>query len=269
MHRTLALSIAAFAVLLPACASSAGSSTDLGDEKVASESSALASGITIRDVAAAEPGDARGAADAVMAQKDHASCKTRTRDPVDPNVVHVHLDDCVGHLGRHHVSGEIRVTFSDVDDGSLHAEHQSVWLTIDGREASRRATAVVTIDGAKKHVVWHGESTHVNAKGESVEHTADHVVEVDRATRCRVVDGTGLTHKGGQEIRSTLDAVSFCELDDGTESCPTGTVTHENAAKGRVVEERYDGSAVAVSDVRTRHGETTELVPLECTPKAP
>lgn len=266
MHRTLAAPIAAFALLLPACAA-APDDGDLGDERVATESSALVSGITLRDLAAAEPGDARGAADAAIARPERDRCKTRTRDPELPNVVVVRLDDCVGALGRHHVSGEIRVTFSDNPDGSLHAEHQSVWLTIDGREATRRASADVTREGGAKHVTWHGESTHENAKGELVHHTADHLVDVDLATRCRVIDGTGRTLRGGQEIRSTLDAVTLCELEDGSESCPTGTIVHENVTKGRVVEKRFDGSAVAVAEIHSRHGDETRAIPLECTPR--
>jgi hypothetical protein len=267
MHRTLAAPIAAFALLLPACAATPDDDAALGDEKIATESSALVSGLTIQDVAAAEPGDARGAADAVLAREDHGRCKTRTRDPEQPNVVIVRLHDCVGHLGRHHVSGEIRVTFSDNPDGSLHAAHESVWLEIDGRPATRRAAADVTRDGETKHVVWHGESTHVNAKGDEVHHTADHFVDVDLATRCRVLDGTGLTRRGDQEIRSTLDAVTICELEDGSEACPTGTVVHENVTKGRVVEKRFDGSATAIAEIHSRHGDTTRAIPLECTPK--
>ena len=140
MHATRAASIAVFALFASACANGADDA-DLADEKVATESSALASGLTLHAVASAEPGAPKAAADAVLAEKDPGGCRTRTRDAELPNVVHVTLRDCVGHLGRHHVSGEIRVTFSDNPDGSLHAEHESVWLTIDGRPATRTATA--------------------------------------------------------------------------------------------------------------------------------
>ena len=266
MHRTLAAPLVAIALSLPACAATPDEG-DLADERVATDSAALASGITIKDVAAAEPGDARGAADAVLARKDRQGCKTRTRDPEQPNVVVVRLDDCVGHLGRHHMSGEIRVTFTDNPDGSLHATHESVWLTIDGRPATRRAVADVTRDDAGKHVTWHGESTHVNAKGQEVRHTADHFVEVDPANGCRVIDGTGLTLRGVQEIRTTLDAITLCEREDGAEACPTGTVVHENVTKGRVVEKRFDGSAVAIVEIHSRHGDSTRALPLECTPR--
>jgi hypothetical protein len=260
-----ALALAVAALLASAC----GASPDDGDlsaETVAAETSALESGITIQVVASMSSADPSAAAAEVVAAPESEGCRTRVRDAASPNVVHVYLDGCTGRLGGHTVSGEVVVAFSTNPDGTLHAEHQSVDLTIDGLPATRVATADITLDGDQRHIVWHGETTRTTEDGEAVTHTGDHLIDVDRSTRCRVVNGTGLTFRGDQEIHSVLHDVATCEGPSGEDYCPTGTIEHDNITRDRQSTRHFDGSNVALVEIHGPRHDKTKAIALACTP---
>ena len=265
------LSAASFLVLVSAAASTACSSAptaDLSDENVATTSAALSTSLGTSGIASLSSSDPAAAASAAAADKDGDECRTRSVDPAQPNVVHVVLNDCSGRFGRHHVSGNMTITFSLNADGSLHAEHQSDSLTMDGRPATHDASADITFDGDVRHVNWHGVWTHTKLDGETAEHTADHVIEVNRATHCRTVNGTGVTHVGARQIDSTITDFTTCEGTGDIDACPTGKIEHDNVAKGRTMTETFDGSDVASVQIIKPKGETSKAVTLNCGPSS-
>jgi hypothetical protein len=254
----------AFAATTPACSSAPTS--DLADENVATGAAALSTSIGTTGLSSITSNDPAAAATAAAEDQDGDECRTRTIDPSLPNVVHVVLKDCTGRLGRHHVSGNMTITFSANSDGSLHAEHQSDSLTIDGLPATHEASADITINGDLRHVTWHGVWTHTKTDGETATHTADHVIDIDRATHCRTVNGAGITHVGDRQIDSKITNFITCEGPSDVDSCPTGTIEHDNLAKQRTVTEIFDGSNVASVQIVKPKGETTRQVTLNCGP---
>ena len=254
----------AFAATTTACSSAP--SSDLADENVATGAAALSTSIGTTGLASISSNDPSAAATAAAADKDGDECRTRTIDPAVPNVVHVVLKDCTGHLGRHHVSGKMTITFSANSYVSIHAEHQSDSLTLDGLPATHEASADITIDGDVRHVTWHGVWTHTKTDGETATHTADHVIDINRATHCRTVNGTGITHIGNRQIDSTITNFITCEGPSDIDSCPTGTIEHDNLDKQRTCTELFDGSNVASVQIVKPKGETTRQVTLNCGP---
>ncbi|MFO0642105.1 MAG: hypothetical protein U0183_22965 [Polyangiaceae bacterium] len=255
------------AVLASACAVSPGEGQ--GEEEASTTTSALESGLSAGELESIISPDARAAVESMLAAEGKAEskkgCRTKTRDPVDPNVVHVVLTNCTGRLGRHVVNGEMRVTFSQNPDGSLHAEHESVSLTIDGRPATRKASSDITFEGSLKRVVRRGVKTGISAKGVDMTKETDEVILVDRATRCRTIDGTGIaTFADGRKVETTIAALRICEDEAGNDLCPTGSVTHVNAQKGKTVVQRFDGSDVATIDTTTKKARETSTWDLSC-----
>lgn len=263
---TRSVSLASFLLALSAAptACSSAPSPDLADENVATSAAALSTSVGTTGISAITSNDPVLAATAAKEDHDGDECRTRSVDPVSPNVVHVVLNDCTGRLGRHHISGSMTITFTANADGSLHAEHRSEDLTIDGRPATHAASADITFDGDLRHVVWHGVWTHTKADGETAEHTADHIIDVDRATHCRTINGTGVTHVADRQIDSTITAFTTCAGAEDIDTCPTGTITHDNLAKQRTVTELFDGSNVASIQITKPKGETNRQVTLNC-----
>jgi hypothetical protein len=181
----------AFAATATACSSAPTS--DLADENVATGAAALSTSIGTTGLSSISSNDPSAAATAAAEDKDGDECRTRTIDPAAPNVVHVVLKDCTGRLGRHHVSGNITITFSANADGSLHAEHQS-------------------------------------------------------------------------QIDSKITNFITCEGPSDVDSCPTGTIQHDNPSKQRTVTEIFDGSNIASVQIVKPKGETTRQVTLNCGP---
>jgi hypothetical protein len=253
-------------VSLTACSSA--DSGDFSDENLATSSAALSTGEGTQELSNISSNDPAAAATAFVSVSDKDDCRTRARDASDPNVVHVTLNDCTGHLGRHSVSGTITITFSANADGSLHAEHQSDSLTVDGKPATHQASADITFDGDQRHVTWHGTWTHTNKNGELVTHTGDRIIDVDRATHCRTVNGTGVTHVADREIDSTITDFTTCEGPSDVDACPTGTIEHDNLTKNRTATETFDGSDTAHIDIVKPKGETTRDVTLNCGPSS-
>ena len=253
-----------FAAATTACGGAP--SSDLADENVATGAAALSTSIGTTGLSSISSNDPEAAATAAAEDKDGDECRTRSIDPALPNVVHVVLKDCTGRLGRHHVSGNMTITFTANADGSLHAEHQSDSLTIDGLPATHEAHADIVINGDQRQVTWHGVWTHTKADGEIATHTADHVIDIDRATHCRTVNGTGITHVGDRQIDSKLTDFTTCEGANDVDACPTGTIEHDNIAKQRTVTEVFDGSNIANVQIVKPKGETSRQVSLNCGP---
>ena len=65
-----------------------------------------------------------------------AGCASRSRDATNPNVVHVHLNDCTGPFGLRHHSGDITIVFSANEDGSLHSQADSANMSVNGHAVS-------------------------------------------------------------------------------------------------------------------------------------
>lgn len=234
------------------------------EEMTGTDESALELGLSPTALEQVNVADPAAMADALVAKSKEDGCRTRVKDAENPNVVHVFLDNCTGRFGRHTRSGEITVTFSTNDDGTLHADHQSVWLTIDGQPATRHATADITFDGETRHVVWHGEKSVTKADGEEVTRVVDHVVDVDKRTHCSVVNGTATITKNDKIVHAELVDLTSCELAEGGHSCPTGTINATVEGRDVRITKSFDGTETAVIEVVKPKGVKTEEVLLNC-----
>jgi hypothetical protein len=264
LRRAIALGAALFA--FSGCISPADDD-DLDDEKTATTVSALDLGTDSTELDELSNLDPAHAASELAASKTKG-CRTRTVDPVSPNVVHVVLSGCTGRFGKHVVNGEVTVTFSPNPDGSLHADKVSSDLTIDGRPFTRKVSADIKVTGNVRYVSRHSEQTGTKKNGDTLVHTGDHVVVTDRTTRCRTVNGTGHSLVGGsRKIESTITSFQTCETPEGEDLCPTGTIEHVNETKGKTINKTFDGSTTATIDVSKPKGDKTKIWTLDCTPR--
>lgn len=249
-------------------ASLAGCGADVdAEEMTGTDESALELGLSPAALENTMAADPSAAADAIVNDGDAEGCRTRVKDTENPNVVHVFLDNCTGRFGRHTRSGEITVTFSTNEDGTLHADHQSVWLTIDGQPATRHATADISFDGDIRHVVWHGEKTMTKEDGEEVTRIADHVLDVNRQTHCSVVNGTATITRGDKVVQATLSDLTTCELADGQHTCPTGSINATVEGRDVEITKSFDGTETVVIEVTKPKGIKTREVLLNCVAK--
>lgn len=261
----VSLSLSLTAACTDSTADTGGPDDVTGADITGTDESSHELGLSTSALLAFEATEPAAAAEAVAKVTDREGCKRRVRDAERPDVVHVYLDNCTGRLGRHQVSGEVLVTFSKNADGSLHAEHQSVSLTVDGREATRAASADITVTPEGKRVVCRGTKSTTNEKGQTVTREAEHVVTVDRASRCSVLDGTATVHRGDKVIDAVLSGIKVCETDEG-HSCPVGVIKATVAGRDKQITKTFDGTQTATVEV-SRGGEaaTRELL-LTCVP---
>ncbi|HMY18102.1 MAG TPA: hypothetical protein PKA58_17380 [Polyangium sp.] len=238
--------------------------TDDVEEMTGTDESALELGLSPAALEKTTAVDPALAADTMAKESDGDGCRTRVKDPENPNVVHVYLDNCTGRFGRHTRSGEITVTYSTDENGRLLAEHQSVWLTIDGQPATRRATAIISITEENRHVVWHGEKTVTNTDGEEVTRVADHVIDVDPITHCSVVNGTATITRSDKVVHAELVELTSCALPDGAHSCPTGTINATVEGRDVQITKSFDGTETATIEVVKPKGVKTKEVLLNC-----
>ena len=251
---------------LVACSakSTTSSSDENGDATEVSASSAqgsrfeemIAAPITSQDPNVA-------AASLAAAQWWPAGCATRSKDPTNPAVAHIHLSDCSGPFGLVHHTGDIIVTFSKNADGSLHAQAASSNMTVNGRPVTYSRDADITVNGAERTVKANGAWTRENRKGETVSHTANTTTEIDTTARCRTTNGTAVTKVDEREIDSTIKDYKVCRKADGSEGCPSGVVTHTHKLSGNVVTVTFNGTATA--ELTGPKGGMVS-VPLVCTP---
>ncbi len=267
-YRTLAHSIAV--VTLSAGIAGCAAKDSAGDDSASStsdslEASASAAQVTrfnqmvLGPVSSQEP---EGAATSVAAaQWWPAGCVTRERDATNPRVVHIHLDACTGPFGLREHTGDITVVFSKNADNSLHAQATSSNMTVNGKPVSWSASSDITVDGSQRNIEYQGAWTRENARGETVSHSSSLTIVVDVASQCRTSNGTATTMIGDREIDSVLTDYTICREPDGTDGCPTGTVTHTGARSGKSETIQFDGTNQA--QVTGPNGRTVS-VPLVC-----
>ncbi len=266
VHRVLPA--VALSLLLVACSSTGSGAEDFDDEKTASTIDALDVGTESTELDDLESAEPATAANELTVSKTKG-CRTRTLDTANANVVHVKLENCTGRFERHVLEGELILTFSKNVDGTLHKETKSVDLTIDGRPFSRSASSDIAFNGDQRTVTRHAEHTGTKKNGDSVSRTSDHVVVVDRATRCRTVNGSGhALVAGNRDINTTITDLQMCETDSGDDYCPTGTIEHVNQAKGKTIVTVFDGTPNAAITISKPKGEKTESWTLQCSPKS-
>lgn len=244
-------------------ATACGAGEDI-EEMTGTDESALEMGLSPTAVEQTVAPDPAAMADAMVAKTDEDGCKTRVKDAENPNVVHVFLNNCVGRFGRHTRSGEITVTFSKNEDGTLHADHQSVWLEIDGQSATRHATADISFDGDNRHVVWHGEKSVTKDDGEEVTRVADHVVDINRTTHCSVLNGTATITKSDKVVHAELVNLTTCNLANDQHACPTGTINATVEGRDVQITKTFDGSETAVIEVVKPKGIKTKELLMNC-----
>lgn len=234
------------------------------EEMTGSDESALDLGVSTSALEVATVADPAAMADAMVTKSDAEGCKKFVKDTENPNAVHVFLDNCPGRFGRHTKSGEILVTFSTNSDGSLHADHQSITLTIDGQPATRHGTADITFDGDNRHVVWHGEKTLTKDDGQDVTRVADHVIDIDRATHCSVLNGTATITKDDKVVHATLSKLTTCAVSGGGYTCPTGEIDATVEGRDVQITKTFDGTETATIEVVKPRGVKSREVLLNC-----
>lgn len=146
-------------------------------------------------VPSADPAMAADALVAAPAEPVDTGCRSRAKDPNDPNTVIITLTNCKGRFGRHSVSGTEIVHFTKdaANPTMIHADFTSQGLTMDGKAASHTASADITIDGATRHIDWNGAFNTVTDAGVAVAHTSDLTIDVDTTAKCRTRNGTAQT----------------------------------------------------------------------------
>jgi hypothetical protein len=237
-------------------------STD-GEEAVTSneESTESLTDAAFEATGVADPAAAADALENAPEEPIEGRCRSRAKDPNDPNTVIITLNNCLRRFGKVSVSGKEIVHFTKNSDGSLHAEFESEGLTFNGKPATHTASADITVEGTVRHIVWQGSWERTNLKGEAVKHQSDLTIDVDTATRCRTRNGEASTTVGDRQIATQIQDLKICRDGSGERSCPTGTVIHTNTARGKEITVQFDGSSQA--EVTTSLGRSFER-PLLC-----
>jgi hypothetical protein len=202
----------------------------------------------------ADPAAAANALQSAPEESLDGRCRSRAKDPNDPNTVIITLNNCVRRFGLVRVSGKEIVHFTRTGEGSLHVEFQSEDLTINGKPATHTATADITIEGTERRIVWQGAWERTNDKGETVQHQSDLTIVVDTVAHCRTRNGEASTSVGDRLIETKIEDLRTCRDASGDRSCPTGTVIHTNTAKNKQITVQFDGSnqaAVSTLDGRS------------------
>lgn len=249
------LAFASFVVTVTACAGKSASSgevasaTEQADSTDANASSAQASQLSavfVQGIASAKPEEASAQLNVSgAAGLWPASCVTRTVDPANARVVHVHFDRCTGPFGLVALSGDMTATFSSNAAGGLHVDVTSENLVANGKPVTHAGSGDVTINGTARDIAWTGAWSRLNAKGETVAHTTTLAIVVDTATRCRDVSGTAVTTVADREVDATIDGYRTCKSASGEDECPSGTVTLTHVRTARTLTIRFDGSTEA------------------------
>jgi hypothetical protein len=210
-----------------------------------SQSESLAS-VVFDDVSVSDP--TKAAAGLTMpTQLSPAGCVTRARDATNVDVVHITFNDCSGPFGLVHIDGQESVTFSPGAAGALHVVIAGMDLTANGNTVTHSATADVTFPTpTTRSVVWQGSFSRTDDAGDTVAHTSDLQIDVDRSADCRTSNGSATTMVADREIDTTITGYKLCrDPASGAEGCPSGTVTHTGKVSGKTVVIRFDDSNVA------------------------
>jgi hypothetical protein len=233
---------------------------DSADANASSTQASSFSEIFSQGVQATEPASAASQVQMTAAVWP-AGCATRTVDPTNANVVHIHYNQCTGPFGLVALTGDMTATFSANASGGLHVVVSSSDLTANGKPVSHAASGDITVNGAERDVTWQGAWTRVNAKGETVAHTTSYTIVVDTTTHCRDTNGTAVTTVGDREVDSTIKDYKMCRNAQGVEECPSGTIVHTHKRTGRALTVSFDGSTEAT--LTGPRGGSIEL-PLVC-----
>lgn len=256
------------ALALPLALLVAGCSAPEEDEEAFATSTAALNASMSTDgldrVKTLEPRQA--AAEAAVATPTDAGCRNRRIDATNPNVVYVTLTDCTKRFGRHVLDGEMKLTFSAGEGGALHVERESLWLTVDGKPASHRASTDITQEDGKHVARTRGVWQRTRDDGRQMTRVGEHTVHLDPSTRCRVSSGTSTEQIEGEEVGSGALELAWCELADGSDSCPVGEIEHERPSRGKRVVKRFDGTTTVTAEISTPRGHKTRQGTIDCTP---
>jgi len=241
-----------------ACGGAAGTDEDGNDASAAMSQSGAVEYMITSPITSADPATAASALTA--AQWWPAGCATRAKDPTQP-IVTVTLNNCSGPFGLLKWNGTMTVTFAKNPDGTLNVKAASTNMTANGNPATFAMDRNITISGSgttrdvKGSTTW----TRTNANGTQVTHSNNWSASVDSATKCRTVNGTAATTAGTLSIATTAKDYKVCRA-NGTDGCPSGTLTHIVTPGAATVTVSFDGSSSAT--VTGPHG--TRTVALIC-----
>lgn len=262
------LTLALFCSLALGVAGCAQQDDDQDEEMMASTSAALSASLSVDGLDRLTTADPRQAAtEASVTVPSDTGCRTRRVDADDPNVVYVTLNNCTKRFGKHVIDGEMKLTFSQGERGLLHVERESLRLTVDGLPASHRASTDIVFDGEQRVATTQGVWERTRDDGSRMTRTGSHTVTFQVASKCRSSSGSSTVQIDGEEVGSGVSELAWCELDDGSDSCPVGEIEHSRPSKGKHVTKRFDGTATATAEISTRRGVRTRQIPLVCTPQ--
>ena len=121
--------------------------------------------------------------------------------------------------------------------------------------------ADITFAEGSRTIAWQGALEREGKNGGTVNHSSDLSIVVDTVAHCRTRNGTAVTSFGDREIDTSFEDVKVCRDASGAFGCPTGQVTHTNAASGKQITVDFDGSDQAT--VTGPKGQTFEK-PMIC-----
>jgi hypothetical protein len=269
IHTALSLAtLAAAAVLAGACAgrhdNQSASPDDNSDGYESSAASAQSSRLDQMIFSPVASNDPSAAANSVASASEWwpAGCATRSLDAT-PGIVHVHLNECTGPFGLVHWNGDIDITFTAGAAGAVHASAVSRDMTVNGKAVAWSREGDITVSGSTRTVVgtstWTRPST-INPD-ETVVHNSSWTVKIDVSTGCRTADGTASTKVGIREHDTTVSGYTVCRNGpDGSDGCPTGTVSIHFKLSGKTYTITFDGS----EEAKISNGTASIEYPLVC-----
>jgi len=131
----------------------------------------------------------------------------------------------------------------------------------------RSASTDLVLDGESR--VARGSSVWriTRRDGRMMSRSSEHTVTMDLGSRCRVASGTSIESIEGEESGSGTSELAWCELEDGSDSCPVGETEHERPARNKRVVRRFDGTTTVTAEIFTPRGQKTRQGSILCTPK--
>jgi hypothetical protein len=167
-----------------------------------------------------------------------AGCAERTRSGATVNVV---FKDCTGPFGKMHLKGSLAITFSSPSPDEIAAALVGGRdLTINDRPLHYRANGSITFEGAKRKLLWHGESAGTTKRGVEFDRRNDLDLVFDVATRCVDASGSSRGKIGRYQLDLVVDGFSMCPS-----KCPTSghvVATLDGPRKDRSLEVDFDGT---------------------------
>lgn len=231
----------ALGVSLAACGGAAGQDDESSEANTSTTQASAVEYMITKPLASTDPATA-----AANLQADNqwwpAGCVTRVKDASQP-IVTLTLNNCTGPFGLVKWSGTVTVTFSKNGDGSLNAKATSNNMTANGSPATFTMDRNITLTPGSASREVKGSTTwqRTTANGVQVNHTANWTATVDATTRCRTVNGSGVTTVGGASVTTAAKDYKVCRP-NGVDQCPTGSLSHTTASGTGSVTVTFDGS---------------------------